>query len=451
MGGMGSGLQKIDFSVEQLTPFTKNFYIEHPAVTARPDSEAEAWRKDHGISIVGEGIPKPTLTFEEASMPQYVLGEVEKQGFDRPTPIQSQGWPMALLGKNMVGISATGSGKTLAFLLPAMIHINAQNYLKPGDGPITLVLAPTRELAVQIKEECDKFGASSGVKNTVIYGGVPKRQQVQMLRSGVEIVIATPGRLIDHLEGRNTNLKRVTYLVLDEADRMLDMGFEPQLRSIISQIRPDRQVLMWSATWPKEVEAIARDYLGDFYQVTVGSLELTGNKNVTQIIEVTDDMAKYKSLLTHLRENLTQQDRVLVFVETKKGCDMLCRSLRADGFTARSMHGDKTQQERDWVLREFKEGTSTLLIATDVAARGLDVDDIRMVVNFDFPKEMDSYVHRIGRTGRAGKKGTAVSFFVPAKNSKMARGLVEILQRTEQNIPPELRSMMGGGGGGKAR
>jgi len=384
-------------------------------------------------------------------MPEYVLSEVMKQGFDAPTPIQSQGWPMALLGKNMVGISATGSGKTLSFLLPGMIHINAQPYLQPGDGPIILVLAPTRELAVQIKEECDKFGASSEIKNTVVYGGVPKRTQIQDLRRGVEIVIATPGRLIDHLEARNTNLKRVTYLVLDEADRMLDMGFEPQLRKICSQVRPDRQVLMWSATWPKAVEGLARDYLKDYYQVTVGSLELTGNKNVTQVLDVCDDMEKYQKLLTYLRENLSPKDRVLIFVETKKGCDMLTRSLRADGFQARAMHGDKSQDERDWVLREFKSCNSSLLCATDVAARGLDVDDIRMVVNFDFPNDMDSYVHRIGRTGRAGKKGTAVSFFVPKKNGRLARELIEIMQRTEQNIPEGLRASAGGSyrGGGR--
>jgi len=357
----------------------------------------------------------------------------------------------------MVGISATGSGKTLAFLLPAMIHINAQQYLKPGEGPIVLVLAPTRELAVQIKEECDKFGASSGVKNTVVYGGVPKSRQVRDLRSGIEIVIATPGRLIDHLEQGNTNLKRVTYLVLDEADRMLDMGFEPQLRKIVSQIRPDRQVLMWSATWPKEVENLARDYLESYYQVTVGSLDLAGNKDVTQIIDVCPDHDKYRNLQRYLRENLTEKDRVLVFVETKKGCDMLTRSLRMDGFQARAMHGDKSQEERDWVLREFKDCRSTLLVATDVAARGLDVDDIKMVVNFDMPNDMESYIHRIGRTGRAGKKGIAVSFFVSEKNQRMARELVEILQRTSQNIPPELNAMSsfssgrgkGGRGGGR--
>lgn len=325
-------------------------------------------------------------------------------------------------------------------------------YLKPGEGPIVLVLAPTRELAVQIKEECDKFGASSEIKNTCVYGGVPKSRQLRDLRAGIEIVIATPGRLIDHLEQGNTNLKRVTYLVLDEADRMLDMGFEPQLRKICSQIRPDRQVLMWSATWPKDVMSLANDYLHDYYQVTVGSLELSGNKDVTQMIEVCSDQDKYRNLLRYLRENWSIKDRVLVFVETKKGCDMLCRSLRMDGFQARAMHGDKSQEERDWALREFKSCQSTLLVATDVAARGLDVDDIKIVVNFDFPNDMENYVHRIGRTGRAGKKGIAVSFFVAEKNARVARDLIETLNRTSQNIPTELQALSSfSGGRGKGR
>jgi ATP-dependent RNA helicase DDX5/DBP2 len=447
--GLGSQLSNIDFNSADLVPFEKDFYIEHPDVTKRPPEEAEAWRASKSIVVIGDGVPKPVMTFDEASMPEYILTEVLKQGFERPTPIQSQGWPMALKGKNMVGISATGSGKTLAFLLPAMIHINAQQYLKPGEGPIVLVLAPTRELAVQIKEECDKFGGSSDIKNTVVYGGVPKSRQVHSLRSGIEIVIATPGRLIDHLEQGNTNLKRVTYLVLDEADRMLDMGFEPQLRKICSQIRPDRQVLMWSATWPREVQNLAQDYLREYYQVTVGSLDLAGNKDVTQIIDVCTDQEKYRNLLKNLKDNLTEKDRVLVFVETKKGCDMLTRSLRMDNFQARAMHGDKSQDERDWVLKEFKSCQSTLLVATDVAARGLDVDDIKMVVNFDFPNDMESYIHRIGRTGRAGKKGIAVSFFVPLKNGRMARDLVEILNRTDQHVPTELQNSVMTGGGGR--
>merc|ERR1711871_1924325 len=285
-----------------------------------------------------------------------------------PSPIQAQGWPMALLGRDMIGISRTGSGKTLAFLLPGMIHINAQPYLQPVDGPIVLVLAPTRELAVQIKVECDKFGASSQIKNTCVYGGAPKRHQTGDLQRGVEIVIATPGRLIDFLESGVTNLRRVAYLVLDEADRMLDMGFEPQLRKIVSQIRPDRQTLMWSATWPREVRNMANDFLKDYYQVTVGSLELAANKDIAQHVEVVSDQDKYPRMTAFLKEHGVE--KMLVFVETKRGCDQLTRSLQHAGFPARCIHGDKSQDERDWVLGQFRMGQCSFLVHYEVRQVG---------------------------------------------------------------------------------
>lgn len=314
---------------------------------------------------------------------------------------------MALSGRDMVGISATGSGKTLAFLLPAIIHINAQPYLKPGDGPIVLVIAPTRELAVQIQVECQKFGRNSGIKHTCIYGGVPKGPQVRDLSRGVEICICTPGRMIDMLDSGRTNLRRVTYLVMDEADRMLDMGFEPQIRKIVGQIRPDRQTLMWSATWPKEVEGLANDFLKDMFQVTIGSLELTANHNITQVVEVVDEFDKPRRLSSTLRQ-INNGGRILIFTETKRNADSLTRSLRQEGFPARAIHGDKSQDERDWVLKEFREGKCRLMIATDVAARGLDVKEVMYVVNYDFPGNIEDYIHRIGRTGRAGEKGTAI-------------------------------------------
>ena len=215
---------------------------------------------------------------------------------------------------------------------------------------------------------------------------------------------------------------------------------------------------MWSATWPKSVQSLANDYLKEFYQVTVGSLDLSANKNVTQVVEVCSDMDKYSSLLRYLREHHSTNDRALVFVETKKGCDMLTRSLRADNFQARAIHGDKTQAERDWTLKEFKDGKSTLLVATDVASRGIDVEDVKVVINFDFPKEMESYVHRIGRSGRAGKKGYAVSFFNAEKDGRLARELIDILNRSSQEVPPALQALSsfrpsgkGGGGGGRGR
>ena len=240
---------------------------------------------------------------------------------------------MALSGRDMVGVAETGSGKTLAFLMPAIVHINAQPLLNRGDGPIVLVLAPTRELANQIMTECGKFGHSSRIKYTCVYGGVPKGDQARQLRDGVEICIATPGRLIDFMESGTTNLRRCTYLVFDEADRMLDMGFEPQLRSIVGQIRPDRQTLMWTATWPKGVETIARDFTKDPIQVTIGSLELTSNENVTQTVKVCEQYDKKKLMYKEL-ESCLDGSKIIIFSATKRNCDDITRDLRMDGWPA---------------------------------------------------------------------------------------------------------------------
>ncbi|KAF9067214.1 P-loop containing nucleoside triphosphate hydrolase protein [Rhodocollybia butyracea] len=376
---------------------------------------------------------------------------IRAQGFKEPTPVQCQAWPMALSGRDMVGIAQTGSGKTIAFALPAMLHINAQPLLSPGDGPIVLVLAPTRELAVQIQQECAKFGNNSRIRNTAIYGGAPKGPQIRDLQRGVEIVIATPGRLIDMLETQKTNLRRITYLVMDEADRMLDMGFEPQIRKIVSQIRPDRQTLMFSATWPKDVQKLANDFLHEMIQVNIGSMDLTANHNIEQIIEVCSEFEKRNKLIAHLERISSENAKVLIFVATKRVADEITKYLRQDGWPALAIHGDKEQRERDWVLGEFKEGRSPILIATDVASRGLDVKDVGYVINYDFPNNCEDYVHRVGRTGRAGKKGTSFTYFT-TENAKSARELIAILKEAKSVVPPELEEMaMLGGGGGKNR
>ncbi|KAJ9089591.1 ATP-dependent RNA helicase dbp2 [Entomophthora muscae] len=231
-----SGNPKITWNLSELPTFEKDFYHEHPVIQHMSQSEVVAFRRKHEISVIGDNIPRPVLFFSQANFPEYVLSEILKLGFRAPTPIQSQGWPMAMSGRNMVGIAHTGSGKTLAYALPAIVHINAQPLLKAGDGPIVLILAPTRELAVQIQTECANYGKSSQIKNTCVYGGAPRGPQARDLKNGVEICIATPGRLIDMLDSNITNLRRVTYLVLDEADRMLDMGFEPQIRKIVDQV-----------------------------------------------------------------------------------------------------------------------------------------------------------------------------------------------------------------------
>ncbi|KAJ2760084.1 ATP-dependent RNA helicase dbp2, partial [Coemansia nantahalensis] len=338
------------------------------------------------------------------------MSEIRKLGFEKPTAIQSQGWPMALSGRDMVGIASTGSGKTLAYTLPGIVHISAQPRLERGDGPIVLILAPTRELAVQIQTECNKYGANSDIRNTCVYGGAPRGPQMRDLRSGVSICIATPGRLIDMLQSGVTNLRRVTYLVLDEADRMLDMGFEPQIRKIVDQIRPDRQTLMWSATWPKEVQQLARDFLRDYIQVNIGSLDLAASHHIKQIVEVIPEDDKPHRLARHLEKIMDQRDnKTIIFSMTKRNADEITCRLRQDGWPALAIHGDKSQGERDWVIRDFRNGNSPIMVATDVASRGLDIKDVKFVINYDFPNNVEDYVHRIGRTGRAGASGTAIT------------------------------------------
>ncbi|KAL8935617.1 MAG: hypothetical protein Q9211_004602 [Gyalolechia sp. 1 TL-2023] len=444
MANLGAGLKTQNWDIATLPKFEKSFYKEDPAVANRSERDVEAFRKLKEITVQGKHVPRPVETFDEAGFPKYVMDEVKAQGFPCPTAIQSQGWPMALSGRDVVGIAETGSGKTLTYCLPAIVHINAQPLLSPGDGPIVLVLAPTRELAVQIQQEVAKFGKSSRIRNTCVYGGVPKGQQIRDLSRGVEVCIATPGRLIDMLESGKTNLRRVTYLVLDEADRMLDMGFEPQIRKIIGQIRPDRQTCMWSATWPKDVRQLASDYLHDYIQVNIGSMDLSANHRITQIVEIVSEFDKRDKMTKHL-ERIMDSDKdakVLLFTGTKRVADEITRFLRQDGWPALSIHGDKQQNERDWVLNEFKTGKSPIMVATDVASRGIDVKNITHVLNYDYPNNSEDYVHRIGRTGRAGSKGTAITLFTTDT----------VLTESKQQIDPRLHEMArygGGGGGGR--
>ncbi|KAJ3917877.1 P-loop containing nucleoside triphosphate hydrolase protein [Lentinula edodes] len=459
MNNLGAGLHSVDWSRTTLEHFEKNFYLEDKRVSARSEREIEEFRRSKEIKIQGRNVPRPVTSFSEAGFPEYLMASIRAQGFKEPTPIQCQAWPMALSGRDVIAIAQTGSGKTISFALPAMLHINAQPLLAPGDGPIALVLAPTRELAVQIQQECTKFGSNSRIRNTAIYGGAPKGPQIRDLQRGVEIVIATPGRLIDMLETGKTNLRRVTYLVMDEADRMLDMGFEPQIRRIVSQIRPDRQTLMFSATWPKDVQKLASDFLHDMIQCNVGSMDLTANHNIEQIIDVCSEFEKRNKLISHLEKISAENAKVLIFVATKRVADEITKYLRQDGWPALAIHGDKEQRERDWVLGEFKAGRSPILIATDVASRGLDVKDVGYVIaslysyqfNYDFPNNCEDYVHRVGRTGRAGKKGTSFTYFT-TENARSARELISILREAKSVVPPELEEMaMLGGGGGKGR
>ncbi|KAI5063784.1 hypothetical protein GOP47_0020454 [Adiantum capillus-veneris] len=368
-------------------------------------SDVQTYRIQHEITVIGEDVPPPLMTFDEGNFPSEIIKELRAAGFTAPTPIQAQSWPIALQKRDIVAIAKTGSGKTLGYLLPAflrLLHIKGNSRA----GPIVLVLAPTRELATQIQDEAVKFGRSSRITSTCVYGGAPKGPQLRDLERGADIVIATPGRLNDFLEAKKVSLRQVSYLVLDEADRMLDMGFEPQIRKIVKDVPSSRQTLMFTATWPKEVRKIAADLLVNAAHVNIGNAdELTANKAITQHVEVVQPFHKQRRLEEILR-NQEPGAKVIIFCSTKKMCDQLARSL-SRGFRAVAIHGDKSQSERDHVLAQFKAGRCPILVATDVAARGLDVKDIRVVINYDFPTGVEDYVHRIGRTGRAGATGRA--------------------------------------------
>ncbi|KAL9458391.1 hypothetical protein AB3S75_007286 [Citrus x aurantiifolia] len=405
---------------------------------------SEAYRRRHEVTVSGDEVPPPFMSFEATGFPPELLREVHNAGFSSPTPIQAQSWPIALQSRDIVAIAKTGSGKTLGYLLPGFIHLKRCRN-DPRLGPTVLVLSPTRELATQIQDEAVKFGKSSRISCTCLYGGAPKGPQLKDIDRGVDIVVATPGRLNDILEMRRISLNQVSYLVLDEADRMLDMGFEPQIRKIVKEVPARRQTLMYTATWPREVRKIAADLLVNPVQVNIGNVdELAANKAITQHIEVLAPMEKHRRLEQILRSQ-EPGSKIIVFCSTKKMCDQLARNLTRQ-FGAAAIHGDKSQSERDYVLNQFRVGRSPVLVATDVAARGLDIKDIRVVVNYDFPTGVEDYVHRIGRTGRAGATGVAYTFFGD-QDSRYASDLIKLLEGAKQQVPRELRDMASRGGG----
>ena len=324
----------------------RDFYLEHPEVSALTAEQAEALRRELHIRVHGEDCPNPVSSFLQASFPQYVLDALAQATFVQPTAIQRQSWPIAMQGLDLIGLAETGSGKTLAYLLPALVHVNAQPVLEEGDGPLAIVLAPTRELAVQIHEECVRFGHPCGVSTICIYGGVPKQPQIQGLRKAPEVVIATPGRLTDLLSSRKTELSRCTYVVVDEADRMLDMGFEPQLRGILHQMRADRQTLMFSATWPTSVQELASKFLlpGVMMVEVGGALVEAGKANslIEQRVIMCDTETKLTKLVA-LLEEVMDGSKILIFCSSKRRCDQLTKELRIDGWPALTLHGDKPQ------------------------------------------------------------------------------------------------------------
>ncbi|ODQ77608.1 hypothetical protein BABINDRAFT_163335 [Babjeviella inositovora NRRL Y-12698] len=419
---------------------------------------------DIPVEATGDNVPEPITAFTSPPLEALLVENIKLSRFTKPTPVQKYSVPIVAGGRDLMACAQTGSGKTGGFLFPVL----SQSYLN-GPAPATesrtafdkkkafptaLVLAPTRELVSQIFEEAKKFSYRSWVRPCVVYGGADIGTQIRNMDRGCDLLVATPGRLNDLLERGRVSLQNIKYLVLDEADRMLDMGFEPQIRSIVQQTDMpgvnNRQTLMFSATFPKDIQMLARDFLKDYIFLSVGRVGST-SENITQKVIYVEDEDKRSTLLDIL--SAADAELTLVFVETKRMADALSDYLYNQGFPATSIHGDRTQQERERALEQFKSGRAPILVATAVAARGLDIPNVKHVVNYDLPTDIDDYVHRIGRTGRAGNVGIATAFFNRG-NKNVVRELTDILTEANQEIPDFLHtisreSSYGGGRGGR--
>jgi ATP-dependent RNA helicase RhlE len=348
------------------------------------------------------------MLFSNLDINESILKAIEEQGYIKPTPIQEEAIPHVLNGKDLLGCAQTGTGKTAAFAIPILQNIFNRKESEKGPRTIkALILAPTRELAIQIGENFEAYGKYLSIKNLVIFGGVGQNPQTRALKSGVDILVATPGRLLDLVGQKFIDLRSVEYFVLDEADRMLDMGMINDVKKIIEKLPKSRQNMLFSATMPKEILALTNSILKNPVKVEVTPVSSTVD-NITQGLYFVSKKNKKHLLIDILKDKTIES--VLIFSRTKHGANFITRDLNAAGIEALAIHGNKSQNARQLALNSFKEGKIRALVATDIAARGIDVDELSHVINFDLPEVPETYVHRIGRTGRAGQKGTAYSF-----------------------------------------
>jgi len=369
------------------------------------------------------------LSFEKLNLSASILKALKTEGYTHPTPIQEQSIPVILERKDLLGCAQTGTGKTAAFALPVLQILDNKDIKKPGNRQIgSLILTPTRELAIQISESFTAYGKHTSLKHVAIFGGVSAQSQISALRAGVDVLIATPGRLLDLINQKVVNLQHLQIFILDEADRMLDMGFINDVKKIIAKIPAKRQTLFFSATMPPEIDSLARSILTNPVKVEVTPVSSTAEK-ITQAVYPVEKKDK-ASLLIHLLKN-QEMKSVLVFTRTKFGADKLAKLLNRANIPADAIHGNKTQNARQRALTNFKNGGIRILVATDIAARGIDVEELKYVVNFELPNQPETYVHRIGRTGRAGLSGTALSFC----DHEERPYLQDINKLTAQSIP----------------
>ena len=398
-------------------------------------------------SGVGADTTPATITFADFGLDPLIQKAVAEQGYNYPTPIQAQSIPHVLAGSDLMGAAQTGTGKTAAFVLPIIQRIlrHASNSASPARHPIrALVLTPTRELAVQVADNAANYSKHTDLRTAVVYGGVDMKEQVQVLRNGVEILIATPGRLLDHIGSKVANLSQVELLVLDEADRMLDMGFLPDLQRIINLIPAQRQTLLFSATFSPEIKRLAQSYLRSPVTVEVARQNAAAD-TVKQVVHLVPSIDKQRAIVQVL-ENRTRQGlsrQCIIFTNSRLGCAKLARALERDGIQAGAIHGDKSQGERTLTLEAFKSGAIEVLVATDVAARGLDIPDMPCVINHELPFNAEDFIHRIGRTGRAGSKGDAIAL-VDESEKRLLDDIEKLMKHKLEVAPlPDVKSTPG--------
>uniref|UniRef100_A0A9J7Y6Q2 RNA helicase n=1 Tax=Cyprinus carpio carpio TaxID=630221 RepID=A0A9J7Y6Q2_CYPCA len=438
-------------------PLPPNERVEHELFSGSNTGINFEKYDDIPVEATGQNCPPHIESFHDVDLGEIIMGNITLSRYTRPTPVQKYAIPIIKSKRDLMACAQTGSGKTAAFLLPVLSQIytegpgealqamkNSENgkYGRRKQYPISLILAPTRELALQIYEEARKVAYRSHVRPCVVYGGADIGQQIRDLERGCHLLVATPGRLVDMMERGKIGLDYCNYLVLDEADRMLDMGFEPQIRRIVEQdtMPPKglRRTMMFSATFPKEIQILARDFLEEYIFLAVGRVGST-SENITQKVVWVEENDK-RSFLLDLLNATGKESLTLVFVETKKGADALEDFLYREGYSCTSIHGDRSQRDREEALHQFRSGRCPILVATAVAARGLDISNVKHVINFDLPSDIEEYVHRIGRTGRVGNLGLATSFFND-KNSNITKDLLDILVEAKQEVPSWLESL----------
>ncbi|KAM9487294.1 DEAD-box helicase 3 X-linked a isoform 1-T1 [Clarias gariepinus] len=477
-GGMGNSrwVEESRDEEDWSKPTPPNERLEHELFSGSNTGINFEKYDDIPVEATGSNCPGPIENFHDVDMGEIIMGNITLSRYTRPTPVQKHAIPIIKAKRDLMACAQTGSGKTAAFLLPVLSQIYTDG---PGEAlqasktsgqengkygrrkqyPISLVLAPTRELALQIYDEARKFAYRSRVRPCVVYGGADIGQQIRELERGCHLLVATPGRLVDMMERGKIGLDYCSYLVLDEADRMLDMGFEPQIRRIVEQDtmppKGARQTMMFSATFPKEIQILARDFLEEYIFLAVGRVGST-SENITQKVVWVEESDKRSFLLdllnatvipSEVQENATETPErpgkdslTLVFVETKKGADALEDFLYREGYACTSIHGDRSQRDREEALHQFRSGRCPIMVATAVAARGLDICNVKHVINFDLPSDIEEYVHRIGRTGRVGNLGLATSFYND-KNSNITKDLLDILVEAKQEVPSWLESL----------